>query len=514
MTKDYKVLYRKYRPATFDEVLGQNTTINILKESVSNAKISHAYIFSGPRGTGKTSTAKIFAKAINCLELKKGNPCNKCEKCINYLQSSDIYEIDAASNNGVDQIREIIDNIKLAPLNSKYKVYIVDEVHMLSPSAFNALLLTLEEPPSHVVFVLATTNVESVPITILSRCQRLDFRRIADETIAKQILKVAKSEKIKITDDAIEQISKYSDGALRDALSMLDQMSKITKEITEEDVLKTVGIVSKKEIKNLFNSVEDNNIDEVRKFIKKVKSLAADYKMVCKNMIDSIKEKAIEIKISNDIKRLEYEDYKKMAFDIASTLYKANVGLDSYDLLELILIDNIDFEKNMRKEEKKETIKTSVTKTTEEREKKQKYIKTLVDIRVNNCFVDAKKTRLAKAKEQWYNFVNESTSKKMKSLLSDSEIVLASDIILVIKTEIQDIVDEINENIEEITTKFNKKNDSILNFIAISSVRWEMEVKKYKENIKNKIKYNMIEEPKKKEDLIDNVFDDKIVEMR
>ena len=240
---DYKVLYRKYRPQTFDEVVGQNNTVKLLKDSIVDNKISHAYIFSGPRGTGKTSTAKIFAKAINCSHNVDGNPCNECNSCINYRTSSDIYEIDAASNNGVDQIREIIDSVKLSPVSSKYKVYIIDEVHMLSTSAFNALLLTLEEPPSHVVFILATTNIESVPITILSRCQRLDFKKISDEDIINRLKDVAKSEKIKITDEAIQEIAYISDGGLRDALSILDQLSKKNCEITDEIVLDTIGII-------------------------------------------------------------------------------------------------------------------------------------------------------------------------------------------------------------------------------------------------------------------------------
>ena len=174
----YKVLYRKYRPNDFDNVVGQEYTISMLKNSIINGKNSHAYIFTGPRGTGKTSTAKIFAKAINCEHPVNGNPCNECKSCLSFNESPDIIEIDAASNNGVDEIRELINNVKLVPSSLKYKVYIIDEVHMLTASAFNALLLTLEEPPSHVVFILATTDIQDVPITILSRCQRFDFKPV------------------------------------------------------------------------------------------------------------------------------------------------------------------------------------------------------------------------------------------------------------------------------------------------------------------------------------------------
>ena len=258
---NYKVLYRKYRPKTFDEIVGQNNIINLLKDSIINNKISHAYIFSGPRGTGKTSTAKIFAKAINCLDNKNGNPCLNCEICSNFNLNNDIYEIDAASNTGVDQIREIIDNVKLSPITSKYKVYIIDEVHMLSTSAFNALLLTLEEPPSHVVFILATTNIEDVPITVLSRCQRLDFRKIANKDIHEQLKKVSNEENIDISDEAIEEITNYSDGGMRDALSILDQLSKLNKRVEYDDVISTLGTISNNDIKTLIDDMNEARIN-------------------------------------------------------------------------------------------------------------------------------------------------------------------------------------------------------------------------------------------------------------
>ena len=249
---NYKVLYRKYRPKTFDEIVGQNNIITLLKDSIINNKISHAYIFSGPRGTGKTSTAKIFAKAINCLDNKNGNPCLNCEICSNFNLNNDIYEIDAASNTGVDQIREIIDNVKLSPITSKYKVYIIDEVHMLSTSAFNALLLTLEEPPSHVVFILATTNIEDVPIT---------FRKIANKDIHEQLKKVSNEENIDISDEAIEEITNYSDGGMRDALSILDQLSKLNKRVEYDDVISTLGTISNNDIKTLIDDMNENNAE-------------------------------------------------------------------------------------------------------------------------------------------------------------------------------------------------------------------------------------------------------------
>ena len=182
---NYKVLYRKYRPDKFENIIGQDYSIQMLKNSIIHNKISHAYLFTGPRGTGKTSTAKVFAKTINCLNPVNGEACGKCAACLAFSTSPDIIEIDAASNNGVDDIRELINNVKIAPSEGKYKIYIIDEVHMMTTSAFNALLLTLEEPPAHAVFIMATTNVENVPITILSRCQRFNFQKISLENLKK-----------------------------------------------------------------------------------------------------------------------------------------------------------------------------------------------------------------------------------------------------------------------------------------------------------------------------------------
>ena len=204
---EYQVLYRKYRPHDFDSLVGQEYTKKLLKNSVKSGKFAHAYIFTGPRGTGKTSSAKIFAKAINCLNPVDGNPCNKCENCLNFSSSPDIIELDAASNNGVDDIREIINNVRLAPNSMKIKVYIIDEFHMLSTSAFNALLLTLEEPPKDVVFILATTDIQSVPITVLSRCQRFDFKSISLNDIENRLKYVCEQENIDITEDAIKEIA-------------------------------------------------------------------------------------------------------------------------------------------------------------------------------------------------------------------------------------------------------------------------------------------------------------------
>ncbi len=246
----YQALYRKQRPKNFKEIVGQDHIVRTLKNQIQNERVSHAYLFCGTRGTGKTSCSLVFSKAINCLSPIDNEPCNECDSCmqINNDNSMDVFEIDAASNNGVDNIRDIRDEINYPPTISKYKIYIIDEVHMLSTGAFNALLKTLEEPPSHVIFILATTDPQKLPQTILSRCQRYDFKRIKAFDMKESLLEVCKKENKEIDIEAIEYICLLSDGAMRDALSLLDQAFSyfFDSKITLENVLEIVGSVDKK----------------------------------------------------------------------------------------------------------------------------------------------------------------------------------------------------------------------------------------------------------------------------
>ena len=235
----YTALYRKWRPQVFDDVKGQDNIVKTLTNQIETDHVGHAYLFCGTRGTGKTTAAKIFAKAVNCEHPVKGNPCGECAVCkaIANGSSLNVIEIDAASNNGVDSIRQIRDEVEYRPTEGRYKVYIVDEVHMLTTAAFNALLKTLEEPPEYVMFILATTEVHKIPITILSRCQRYDFKRISVDTISERLNELVLAEKIQIEDTAIRYIAKMADGALRDALSLLDQCMamKVGELLTYED---------------------------------------------------------------------------------------------------------------------------------------------------------------------------------------------------------------------------------------------------------------------------------------
>ena len=257
----YQALYRKYRPKTFSDVVGQEHITETLKNELSEGKTVHAYLFTGTRGTGKTSCAKILAKAVNCLSPQKGDPCLECEACLGIEngENTDIVEIDAASNNGVDNIRELRERVNFTPASSRYRVYIIDEVHMLSPGAFNALLKTLEEPPPHVIFILATTEVHKLPATILSRCQRFDFRRIDSAVIAARIGFVAEKEGISITDGAANLIAAAADGGMRDALSMLDLCASGNAEIDENTVETVCGMAGGESLLRLTDAIKHND---------------------------------------------------------------------------------------------------------------------------------------------------------------------------------------------------------------------------------------------------------------
>ena len=340
---EYQVLYRKYRPHDFDSLVGQEYTKKLLKNSVKSGKFAHAYIFTGPRGTGKTSSAKIFAKAINCLNPVDGNPCNKCENCLNFSSSPDIIELDAASNNGVDDIREIINNVRLAPNSMKIKVYIIDEFHMLSTSAFNALLLTLEEPPKDVVFILATTDIQSVPITVLSRCQRFDFKSISLNDIENRLKYVCEQENIDITEDAIKEIALMSNGGLRDALSILDQLSSLDCQIDVNAVINNFGGVSNKKLKELFSYYETNDIENVIHTINIFKENGIDIKILIGKIINYLKNILIAIKTEKYNGNLIFDNIYNFIFELNNLLYMDKSSASYYDLLEIVFLKYVHY---------------------------------------------------------------------------------------------------------------------------------------------------------------------------
>lgn len=260
----YTALYRKFRPTVFEDVKGQEHIVTTLKNQIKSGRTSHAYLFCGTRGTGKTTIAKIFAKAVNCENLTDGSPCGECASCRSIASgaSMNVIEIDAASNNGVDSIRQIVDEVNYSPAEGKFKVYIIDEVHMLSIGAFNALLKTLEEPPSYVIFILATTEVHKLPITILSRCQRYDFRRISIDTISDRLRELTDMEQVQIEDRAVRYIAKVADGSMRDALSLLDQCIAFyfEQELTYDKVLEVLGAVDTEVFSRILRELLDGNV--------------------------------------------------------------------------------------------------------------------------------------------------------------------------------------------------------------------------------------------------------------
>lgn len=298
----YQALYRKYRPVNFDEVVGQDIVIRTLKNALNSNKTSHAYMFSGPRGVGKTSIAKILAKTINCLNLENGNACGHCANCetIQSNLTTDIIEIDAASNNGVDEIREIRNKINLVPSELRYKVYIIDEVHMLSVGAFNALLKTLEEPPGHVIFILATTDPHKVPITIISRCQCFEFKRISEQEIVNKLKQIVDIEKIKINDDVLEKIAKISEGGMRDSLGLLDKVSSFSDSVINmDDFNKIAGIVGNDTKIDFISAVYEKNFIKIIDYVKEIYESGKDFVVFSQDLMDELRNYLLEYYLEN-----------------------------------------------------------------------------------------------------------------------------------------------------------------------------------------------------------------------
>lgn len=291
----YQALYRKYRPTNFDEVVGQTHIIQTLKNAIVQNRIAHAYLFCGPRGTGKTSIAKIFAKTLNCTNSQDA-PCGVCENCKMAANGShpDIIEIDAASNNGVDEVRNLIDKVKYAPMQGKYKIYIIDEVHMMTSGAFNALLKTIEEPPAHVIFIFATTEPNKVLPTIISRCQRFDFNKVSMHDIKYRLSVVCKNEGIEIDENGLTLIAQLADGGMRDALSILDQcVAYCSSYIDVNDIRKIYGVVTSEDIGKLFYSVYKKDVDSFVKDIQKYSDMGMDIKRLTADFIHMLKDSLI-----------------------------------------------------------------------------------------------------------------------------------------------------------------------------------------------------------------------------
>lgn len=350
----HQALYREYRPRTFSEVVGQEYVIKTLRNQLRTGMLSHAYLFTGSRGTGKTSTAKIVAKAANCENLTDGEPCLACECCRGIEDGSllDVTEIDAASNNGVDNIRDLRDEAFFAPVRGKYRVYIIDEVHMLSTSAFNALLKIMEEPPAHVIFILATTEVHKVPATILSRCQRFDFRRIRPDEIAGRILKIAESEQFSIEEEAALLIGRVADGSVRDALSITDSCLSAGSVITADIVRERLGIADKSYLYAISEAVMAEDSGEALRIVGELYAASKDMLRLCGEMTSfyrdillakTSKDAGAELSMADDPERLKILadriPFAKLTYSLTLLTNLSNYpGSDPRIQLELVLV--------------------------------------------------------------------------------------------------------------------------------------------------------------------------------
>lgn len=519
----YLALYRKYRPVDFNSVYGQEEVVTVLKNAIISGKISHAYLFCGPRGTGKTTIAKIIARLVNCDNLVDGNPCGKCYNCLNYLNSNDIVEIDAASNNGVDEIRELRDKINLVPSNAKYKVYIIDEVHMLTTQAFNALLKTLEEPPSHVIFILATTEPHKIPLTIASRCQKFRFSKIDDEKIVARLSEICKLEDISIDNDSLFEIARLSDGGMRDAINFLDQLVAYSSDdIKIDDVYKVNGSVSYAELFNLLTYIINNDKVKIIEFIDDLNASGKDINKFLEELLIFLKD-VILYKNANVLSNIATKnEYVKLIADMYENtdLYKLieslnvvqnNIKISSHSSIifmtsilkysDLNFSDNAELNSNSTSDYSNMDLKSNVqdddsnlVKEVTKNEIKNNDKLSLQDeeIRINNALAIASKQDLSYFKSKWSgidDFLDDSDFSVVSGLLKDCNIVVGSKKYIILESNTLSIVDRINSNLEIVEKLFEKLFNYKVYVVAVDSNKWINIKNKYISDLKNGIKY-------------------------
>ena len=555
---EYLALYRKYRPSALEEMVGQREIRKIIASSIKNGTISHAYLFSGPRGTGKTTTAKIMAKMVNCEHLVDDNPCNECASCISVASGSDIIEIDAASNNGVDEIRDLREKANLVPSVCKYKVYIIDEVHMLTNQAFNALLKTLEEPPKHVIFILATTEYYKIPLTITSRCQKFQFNKIDNDDIVKRLREIADLEKIEIEDDALFEIAKISDGGMRDSINFLDQLRSFAQgNITLSDVYEVCGNVSLEEITKLLVNIKDGNLEDITIFLENLNNNGKNYCKFLEDIMMFLKD-LILYKKNVSLKLIKTDD---IYLDKLIDLYSLR---DIFYVIDVInnLIDKIKFvsrqsvvvisnfllmankftsseeeivhviEKNKKKEDNYD-LAFSFTSNEDNKEdnltigkvsdnSKVSVIKNEIiiknkDIIINNAFALADKQLKLSLQEKWSKVSDYLTDKKYSMVVgkwTDVKIEVVGGNYIIFTVSYESLVNGIYSN-EKLSDDFvNIVLDGKYNYVVITNDEWNKYKDEYISNIKNGKKYElkelqeeMIEVVKKETTIVDRLFD-------
>ena len=525
----YQALYRKYRPNTFDDVYGQQIVVQTLKNVIKNNKLTHAYLFVGPRGTGKTSIAKIFAKTINCLHPEDGLSCEKCDICIsnNSNENVDIIEMDAASNNGVDEIREIRNHITLLPTVSKYKIYIIDEVHMLTTGAFNALLKTLEEPPEHIIFILATTEPHKIPLTIMSRCQSFEFKPIPVATIKERLKYICAQENINIDDKSLNLIAEESNGGLRDAVSMLDQLNAYADgNIKYEDVLLLNGRINDDEIEKFMTDMVNDDLNSVFTKIESWQEEGKNFIYICEdfirflrnelikfklennsNIVNLIGEnKTIEVimilnKISNDMK---ISKDKKVLFDV--TIINITNILKNKQMFENdtyasknIKIENKTPEKVEIKKEKSQTVEVPIKET-----KDYTLYDELMSIRLNNTLgIADKKSKIEyeNAVENLKNDISDLNKLKIINLLDDTKITAGSKDGIILTTDSDNILHDLYDNMELLEESLESLLGKKVKVCILLDELWNKKRIIYVEKIKNKEKIDIIDE----EDILNKI---------
>lgn len=528
----YLALYRKYRPANFEDMVGQNEVVEVIKREIIHNKISHAYLFAGPRGTGKTSTAKIMARMVNCENLgENGEPCGVCECCKNFNANSDIVEIDAASNNGVDEIRELRDKVNLVPTSSRYKVYIIDEVHMLTTQAFNALLKTLEEPPSHVIFILATTEFYKIPVTVVSRCQKFQFSRVGNSFIVSRLRNIADLEKINVDDDTLYEIARLSDGGMRDAINMLDQLSSFSlNNIKIDDVYKLCGTFSYDELYYLICYIFDKDYDNIIDFSEKINVGGKNVSKFIEELLSYVRD-ILYFKTTNKFKNLENDNIKKISNlysvdkfyelilylnDLLSTIKDSSVpyvllGVSLINIAnKMSLVDNSDkmIQSTIKKEDtnldKKEVkvepvVVSSLKNNTFDEKKRQ--------LRINNTFSSASKDKLIDMKEKWKkldNLLFDSEFGTVAGLLKDVDIIVVGDKNMMLLAKYDSLIERLYSYLKQIEKLIYTLVKVDYKVIFLASDEWKYEKNKYIENLKSGYKYVYIEEKEDENEISSN----------
>ena len=505
----YQTLYRKYRPKTFELVYGQDVIVKTLKNVIKNDKLSHAYLFTGPRGTGKTSSAKLFAKAINCSNNKDGDACNECENCKSFNNNSnpDIIEIDAASNNGVDEIREIKNKVSLVPSMSKYKVYIIDEVHMLSIGAFNALLKTLEEPPEYIIFILATTEPQKIPATIISRCQRFDFKSISHDKMKQCLENIISKENITIDDGAIEEIINNSKGGMRDAIGLLDQASAFcNNNITANDIEELSGNISIKQIRTFLSNIMQKEYNVIFDSISNYSSNGKDFALICEKIINYIREGILYKKKINTDKIL---DEDKNIFDklsdtdlydlidyLSDTLVKVKNSYQKELTFEVQMIQMIDKifnkENNVPRETSINEIKVENTNVSREtlkiENKTDSVIEELKNVRINNILRNATKQNITFIKDLWSNINEYLINEKYKmvaGMLVNATPVAASKKGVIITLPLESSISRIEKEYDNSKELLKEIYDQNYKIVYISEQYWKKVRPEFVEKAKN-----------------------------